>query len=82
MNDVSLTIAGTAETRSRESLREANGSAGHRYGAPARHHWPWVIAGLIVAGFVAAVLMELYFPNGEAWTDDAYAPSWRTRAFT
>ncbi|WP_419728034.1 HlyD family secretion protein [Lichenicola sp.] len=34
--------------------------------------WPWVVAGLIVVGFVAVVLVQILVPKPDVWTDDAY----------
>jgi membrane fusion protein, multidrug efflux system len=72
MNDVGMTIAGTTATQSRERPPEASGPAAPHDAAAVRRRWPWVLAAVIVAGFIAVVLMELYVPGGEAWTDDAY----------
>jgi len=37
---------------------------------PAR--WPWVVAGLVLAVFVAVVLVKIFAPKPDVWTDDAY----------
>jgi membrane fusion protein, multidrug efflux system len=37
---------------------------------PAR--WPWVVAGLVLVVFVAVVLVRIFAPKPDAWTDDAY----------
>ena len=34
--------------------------------------WPWLLVGVLVAGFVAAVLVIIYAPSDSVWTDDAY----------
>ena len=34
--------------------------------------WPWVLAGIVVVGFVAVVLVIIYAPTRSVWTDDAY----------
>ena len=33
--------------------------------------WPFVLAGLVVLGFVAAVLWFVFAPRPDAWTNDA-----------
>ena len=38
---------------------------------PAR--WPWVVAGLVLVVFVAVVLVRIFAPKPDVWTDDAYA---------
>jgi membrane fusion protein (multidrug efflux system) len=37
---------------------------------PAR--WPWVGAGLVLVVFVAVVLVRIFAPKPDVWTDDAY----------
>jgi membrane fusion protein (multidrug efflux system) len=37
---------------------------------PAR--WPWVVAGLVLVVFVAVVLVRIFAPKPDVWTDDAY----------
>ncbi len=37
---------------------------------PAR--WPWVVGGVVLLGFVAVVLFEVFAPHPDVWTDDAY----------
>ena len=37
---------------------------------PAR--WPWVVAGLVLVVFVAIVLVRIFAPKPDVWTDDAY----------
>ena len=69
MNDVGMTIAGATATQSRERPPEASGPAGPFDAAAVRRRWPWVLAAVIVAGFIAVVLMELYVPGGETSTD-------------
>ena len=34
--------------------------------------WPWLLAGVLVLGFVVAVLVIIYAPSDSVWTDDAY----------
>ena len=34
--------------------------------------WPWIAGGVIVAGFVAVVLVIIFAPAPDVWTDDAY----------
>ena len=34
--------------------------------------WPWVVAGVLAVGFIAAVLVVIYAPSPDVWTDDAY----------
>ncbi len=34
--------------------------------------WPWVVAGIVVLGFIVAVLVIIYAPSDQVWTDDAY----------
>ena len=34
--------------------------------------WPWLVVGVLVVGFVAAVLVIIYAPSDSVWTDDAY----------
>ena len=34
--------------------------------------WPWLLVGVLVVGFVAAVLVIIYAPSDSVWTDDAY----------
>ncbi len=34
--------------------------------------WPWLVAGVLVLGFVVAVLVIIYAPSDSVWTDDAY----------
>ena len=34
--------------------------------------WPWFVAGFVVIGFVAVVLVIIYAPSDSVWTDDAY----------
>ncbi len=36
---------------------------------PAR--WPWVVGGVVLLGFVAVVLFEVFAPHPDVWTDDA-----------
>jgi membrane fusion protein, multidrug efflux system len=67
-----MIIAGTTATQSRERSPAAGEPAAQLHDGPAWRRWPWVLAALIVAGFIAVVLTELYFPGVEAWTDDAY----------
>jgi membrane fusion protein (multidrug efflux system) len=37
---------------------------------PAR--WPWVVAGIVLVVFVAVVLVRIFAPKPDVWTDDAY----------
>ncbi len=48
--------------------------AGADDAAPPRRKpvWPWIVAGVIVLGFVATVLAIIYVPAPDVWTDDAY----------
>jgi membrane fusion protein (multidrug efflux system) len=34
--------------------------------------WPWIVAGAVLAGFVAVVLWIVFAPQPDVWTDDAY----------
>ncbi|MCB8884083.1 HlyD family secretion protein [Acidisoma cellulosilytica] len=34
--------------------------------------WPWLLAGVIIIGFIVTVLAVIFIPNPNAWTDDAY----------
>ena len=34
--------------------------------------WPWLLGGVIVVGFIAAVLVIILAPAPDVWTDDAY----------
>ena len=34
--------------------------------------WPWVVGGVVVVGFVAVVLVIIFAPAPDVWTDDAY----------
>ena len=34
--------------------------------------WPWLVGGVVVIGFIAAVLVIIYAPSNAVWTDDAY----------
>ena len=34
--------------------------------------WPFVLGGLVVLGFVAIVLYQVFVPKPDVWTDDAY----------
>ena len=34
--------------------------------------WPWLLVGVLVVGFVVAVLVIIYAPSDSVWTDDAY----------
>ena len=34
--------------------------------------WPWIVGGIVVAGFVATVLAIIFVPSADVWTDDAY----------
>ncbi len=34
--------------------------------------WPWLAAGVVVVGFIVAVLVIIYAPSPSVWTDDAY----------
>jgi len=34
--------------------------------------WPWFLAGAVVLAFVAVVLVIIFAPNPDVWTDDAY----------
>ena len=41
--------------------------------APGRRPvWPWIVGGVVVAGFIAAVLAIIFAPAPRVWTDDAY----------
>ncbi len=37
--------------------------------------WPWLLAGIVVIGFVVAVLIIIFVPATSVWTDDAYVTS-------
>ena len=37
-----------------------------------RRIWPWVLGGVVVLGFVLAVLAIIFAPAPDVWTDDAY----------
>ena len=53
-----------------------DGKAGQKDGgdrpAGPRRVWPWVVGGIIVAGFAAVVLVIIFAPAADVWTDDAY----------
>ena len=34
--------------------------------------WPWFLAGFVMIGFIAVVLVIIYAPSDSVWTDDAY----------
>ena len=34
--------------------------------------WPWLLGGVVVLGFIAAVLVIIFAPGPDVWTDDAY----------
>ncbi|MBE7209830.1 MAG: HlyD family secretion protein [Gluconacetobacter diazotrophicus] len=34
--------------------------------------WPWIAGGLILLGFIAVVLFEIFVPKPDVWTNDAY----------
>ena len=34
--------------------------------------WPWVVAGVVLVVFVATVLVQVFAPHPDVWTDDAY----------
>ena len=34
--------------------------------------WPFVLAGVVVLGFIAVVLYQVFVPKADVWTDDAY----------
>ena len=34
--------------------------------------WPWLLGGMVVVGFIAAVLAIIFAPAPDVWTDDAY----------
>ena len=34
--------------------------------------WPWLLAGVVIIGFIAVVLAIIYLPAPDVWTDDAY----------
>ena len=34
--------------------------------------WPWFLAGAVVIGFIGVVLVIIYAPASDVWTDDAY----------
>ena len=34
--------------------------------------WPWIVAGIVVIGFIAVVLAIIYVPTSNVWSDDAY----------
>ncbi len=38
----------------------------------ATSRWPWILAGIVVVGFTAAVLVIIFAPGSSVWTDDAY----------
>ena len=41
-------------------------------GAKRTPRWPFALAGLVVLGFVAIVLYQVFVPQPDVWTDDAY----------
>ncbi len=34
--------------------------------------WPFLLAGVVVLGFIAVVLYQVFVPKADVWTDDAY----------
>ncbi len=34
--------------------------------------WPWLLGGVVVLGFIVAVLVIIFAPGPDVWTDDAY----------
>ena len=40
--------------------------------SPRRRVWPWVLAALVILGFVGVVLYVIYAPRAQVTTDDAY----------
>ena len=48
--------------------------AGKEDGKPAKRKplWPWLLGGAVVLGFVAVVLVIIFAPAPDVWTDDAY----------
>ena len=34
--------------------------------------WPWIVAAIIVIGFIVTVLLIIFLPSRYVWTDDAY----------
>jgi membrane fusion protein (multidrug efflux system) len=34
--------------------------------------WPWLLAGVVILGFIAVVLAVVFVPTPNTWTDDAY----------
>lgn len=64
----------------KDSAVEKNRSEGHQddegkgAGKPAKRKpvGPWVVAGVVVASFIAVVLWIIYAPNPNVWSDDAY----------
>ncbi len=55
---------------------EADGARrdGKEGGQPSKHGpiWPWIVAGVVVVGFVVVVLAIIFAPSPDVWTDDAY----------
>ena len=39
---------------------------------PKKPLWPWLVAGIVVIGFIAIVLTIIFLPTRLVWTDDAY----------
>ncbi len=44
---------------------------GEQKGKP-RKLWPWIIGAIVVLGFVTVVLVIIFAPAPDVWTDDAY----------
>ena len=50
-----------------------DGKPREKEGSPKRKPvWPWLLGGAVVLGFIAAVLVIIFAPGQDVWTDDAY----------
>ena len=50
-----------------------DGKPEEKEGSPKRKPgWPWLLGGAVVLGFIAAVLVIIFAPGPDVWTDDAY----------
>ena len=55
-----------------EDEEKKPGKQGDANKQPRPARWPWLVASIIVVGFVAAVLWITLTPEPDPWTDDAY----------
>ena len=58
----------------KDGQKDKDRKDGKEQDAPGKRRplWPWLLVGVIVIGFVAAVLVIIYAPSDSVWTDDAY----------